>query len=272
MVLVAQDVVLMPPSEAALKGKTASEPDGLRIRTRMTKHTLKLIMQGLVGGLVQVALFGIALIIPAGLVAGGTWYWPRALMFLGLYAVILEASVVTLALVAPVSLAARLRAPASRKQPVTDRVATAFLVLSTLAWFAFIPIDVFHLRLLPAPSLTVSLAGAALSLAGQGIVMAAIYQNSYAIPIVEDQSDRAQVLVDTGLYGRVRHPFYLGLLLFYAGAALWLESYASLLTLLVILLALLARIAIEETTLRKTLPAYGTYVTRVPYRLVPLVW
>ena len=233
---------------------------------------LKLIMKGLIGGLVQVALFGVALLVPAGLVPGGTWYWPRGLIFLGLYGFVLESSVVTLALVAPASLAARLSPPALKKQPVADRVATAFLVLSTLAWFVFVPLDVFHLKLLPPPSFEVSVVGAALSLAGFAIIMAAIYQNSYAIPIVEDQSDRAQKLVDTGLYARVRHPFYLGLLLFYAGVALWLQSYASLLGLIVVLLALLARIVVEEKTLWKTLPDYSTYVSRVPYRLVPLVW
>ena len=232
----------------------------------------QLILKGLIGGLVQLALFAVALLVPAGLVSGGTWYWPRALVFLGLYGVALEASIVTLAMVAPASLAARLSAPASKKQPAADRVATAFLVLATLAWFVFLPIDVFHLKLLPPPSLGVSLVGAALSLAGFAILMAAIYQNSYAIPIVEDQSDRAQRLVDTGLYARVRHPFYLGLLLFYAGVALWLGSYASLVTLVVVLAALLARIGVEETTLRQTLPGYSAYVTRVPYRLVPLVW
>jgi hypothetical protein len=65
---------------------------------------LKLIMKGLIGGLVQLALFGLALVIPAGLVSGGTWYWRRGLS-----------------------------APASKKQPVADRVATGLLVLSTLA-------------------------------------------------------------------------------------------------------------------------------------------
>jgi len=232
----------------------------------------KLIIKGLIGGLVQLALFGVALLVPAGLVSGGTWYWMRGLIFLGLYGVALEASVVALALVAPASLAARLSAPASGKQPAADRVATAALVLATLAWLAFVPIDVFHLKLLPPPSLEVSLLGAALSAVGFAITIGAIYQNSYAIPIVEDQSDRAQVLVDTGLYARVRHPFYLGLLLFYGGLALWLASYASLLALVVVLLALVARIGIEETTLRKTLPEYSMYVKRVPYRLVPLVW
>jgi protein-S-isoprenylcysteine O-methyltransferase Ste14 len=232
----------------------------------------KLILKGLIGGLVQFALFAAALLVPADLVPGGTWYWPRGLLFLGFYGVILEASVVVLALAAPASLAARLTAPATRKQPVADRVATAFLVLSTLAWFVFASIDVFDLKLLPPPPFVVSLGGAALSLAGFTIILAAIYQNSFAIPIVEDQSDRAQVLVDTGLYRRIRHPMYLGILLFHAGLALWLESYASLLTVSVILLALLARIFVEEKTMRHTLPAYVAYVARVPFRLVPLVW
>lgn len=239
---------------------------------RIAQPVSKLIVKGLVGGLFQLGLFAVALIVPAGLVPGGTWFWPRGLLFLGLYGIVLEGSVVTLGLVAPAGLAARLTAPATKKPPTADRVATAFLVLSTLGWFVFVSVDVFHLKLLPPPPFVVSLGGAALSLAGFAIILAAIYQNSFAIPIVEDQSDRAQVLVDTGLYRRVRHPMYLGILLFHAGLALWLESYASLLTVSVILLALLARILVEEKTLRKTLPAYMAYVARVPFRLVPLVW
>ncbi len=232
----------------------------------------RLILRGLIGGLFQFTLFAAAIIVPAGLIPGGTWHWPRALIFVALYGVVLEVSIVVLALTAPASLAARLTPPASRKQPAADRLATAFLVVATLGWLVFIPVDVFHLKLLPPPSLPVSLAAAVVSLAGFGITLAAIYQNSFAIPIVEDQSGRGQVLVDSGLYAFVRHPMYLGILLFHAGLALWLESYASLLTLLVILLALLARTRVEEATLRRTLPAYGAYAARVPYRLVPLLW
>jgi protein-S-isoprenylcysteine O-methyltransferase Ste14 len=233
---------------------------------------VKLVLKGLVGGLFQLGLYATALLVPAGLVTGGTWHWSRALLFLAVYGLALEGGVIALAVFAPASLAARLTAPVSRKQPVADRVATAFLVISTLAWFAFVPIDVFHLRLLGAPSFSVSLAGAVLAAGGLATIMMAIYQNSFAIPIVEDQSDRAQVLIEEGLYGRVRHPMYLGILLFHTGIALWLGSYASLLTLVVLLTALLARILVEERTLESSLPAYRNYAARVPYRLVPLVW
>jgi protein-S-isoprenylcysteine O-methyltransferase Ste14 len=231
-----------------------------------------LVAKGLVRGLFQLALFATFLLVPAAFVPGGTWYWPRALVFLGVYGVILAASTVVLALVAPASLEARLKAPGSKKQPVADRIITAVLVLTALGWFASIPVDVFYLKLLPKPQFVISVFGGALFLLGFAIVLAAIYQNSFAVPIVEDQTERGQTLVDTGLYGVVRHPLYLGMLPFLAGIALWLESYASLIAVSVLLSVLVARIIVEEKVLRKTLPGYVEYMRKVRYRLVPFVW
>ena len=99
-----------------------------------------------------------------------------------------------------------------------------------------------------------------------------LFQNAFATPIVKDQSDRGQVLIDSGLYGVVRHPFYLGILLFFLGLALWLESYASAAALLLPLATLIARITVEEKTLREMLEGYEEYTKRVRFRLVPFVW
>ena len=128
------------------------------------------------------------------------------------------------------------------------------------------------LRLLPVPTLEVSVLGVVLLLAGYGIIWTTLFQNAFAAPIVKDQAERGQVLIDTGLYGRIRHPFYLGLLLFLMGLALWLESYAGVLALLLPFILLVARIKVEERTLGETLPGYTDYTTRVCYRLVPFVW
>jgi protein-S-isoprenylcysteine O-methyltransferase Ste14 len=122
---------------------------------------------------------------------------------------------------------------------MTDRVVTFILILLLLVWFAFIPIDVFHLKLLPPPPLSVSIFG---------IVMVALFQNAFAAPIVKDQSKRGQVLIDTGLYGHIRHPFYLGNLLFFTSIALWLESYASVIVLPLVFVLLVIRIFVEEKT------------------------
>ena len=90
--------------------------------------------------------------------------------------------------------------------------------------------------------------------------------------VVEDQSERGQALVDTGLYASVRHPWYLGLLPLMAGIALWLESYAGTIAVSVLLAVSIARIVAEETTLQKTLPGYSEYMKKVRYRLVPFIW
>lgn len=226
-----------------------------------------LLIKGLLGVLFKIALFAVLLFLPAG-----TWNWPRAILFLMVYGLLLLVSTVVLARLAPASLEARLTAPIDKSQPMADRVVTSFLFLSLIAWFVLIPIDVFHLQLLPPPHFTVSVFGAALFLAGFGILITALFQNAFAVPIVRDQSERGQVLIDTGLYARVRHPMYFGFMLFLIGIALWLESYASLIALPFVFVFVIARIFIEEKTLQETLPGYVEYMAKVRYRLISFVW
>ncbi len=231
-----------------------------------------LILKGLVGGLFQVVLLGGLLVVPAGLMPRGTWYWDRALIFLGVYGVVVMGSIVALGVLVPDSLSARTRVPASKAQPMSDRIITAVLMVTFLAWCVFIPVDVFSLRLLPPPSPAVSGFGGVTLLIGFAIVIVAIYQNAFALPTVEDQTERGQTLVDTGLYRVVRHPLYLGMLLFFAGLALWLESYGGLVAVSVLLAVLLARTVVEEKTLKRTLRGYTEYMETVRYRLLPPIW
>ena len=226
-----------------------------------------LVLRGLIGGLFQLVVLAALLLIPAG-----TWHWPRAIQFLVVYGLVNSVAIVALARLAPASLEARLTAPSAESQPMADRVVTALLIVSMLAWFAFTPIDVFRLRLLPIPPLEASVLGAVLWLTGYGLIWTTFFQNAFAAPIVKDQSERGQVLIDTGLYSCVRHPFYLGLLLFLTGLALWLESYASVLALVLPCACLVARIEVEERTLSERLPGYADYTRSVRYRLVPFVW
>lgn len=155
---------------------------------------------------------------------------------------------------------------------MADRMVTAILMLSMFAWIIFIPIDVFNLKLLPAPPFVLSLCGGVLFFVGFAIIMTAIYQNSFAVPFVEDQTERGQVLADTGLYAQARHPLYLGVLPFFAGLALWLESYAALIATTILIGGLVARIFVEENTLRRTLPHYAGCTQKVRHRLIPFVW
>jgi len=226
-----------------------------------------LMIKGLMGVAVQLALFAALLLLPAG-----TWQWPQAIQFLIAHGVLSFITTIVLAIVAPASLEARMQGVVHESQPRADRIISYCLFPSMFVWFVMIPVDVFHLQWLPAPDFMVMAIGAGLFFVGYAIVTVSLYQNEFAVPIVKDQSERGHVLVDTGLYSCVRHPFYLGTVLYFIGITLWLGSYLGLVLLLVIFSLLVARIFVEEKTLQETLPGYTDYMTRIRYRIIPFVW
>jgi protein-S-isoprenylcysteine O-methyltransferase Ste14 len=60
------------------------------------------------------------------------------------------------------------------------------------------------------------------------LMMALVFkQNVFAAPVVRHQAKREHKVIDTGVYGLVRHPMYTGISLSKIGIALWLESYAA---------------------------------------------
>jgi protein-S-isoprenylcysteine O-methyltransferase Ste14 len=87
------------------------------------------------------------------------------------------------------------------------------------------------------------------------------------------QADAGHVLADEGVYRLVRHPMYLGFLLFSVGSTLWLGSYISALaSTILITLAVIYRVHIEEAFLVENLPGYDDYMVRVKTRFLPLIY
>ena len=226
-----------------------------------------LVIKGVVGSLFQTAIIGALILLPAW-----TWQWTEANQFLICYGILSIVSTVFLALKAPASLEARLELPMNETQPLSDRIATRFLLMFLMGWFVFIPIDVFYLKLLAPPQQIIQILGGILSLFGYSIMLLALYQNEFATPVVRDQSERGHELRDTGLYGLVRHPFYTGFILFCIGMALWLQSYATLIVGLLPLTALIGRIYAEEKILQETLPGYREYMSRTRNRIIPFIY
>lgn len=229
------------------------------------------VLKGLLAPLPVIVALATLLLGSAGLVSG-VWIWPRAWGFLAAFGALSLAGSVMLAVAWPASFAVRQQgvvAAKEQRQPLVDAVGSVFYALCIAAWFAFIPIDVFRLRLLPPPMTTISAAGAAVAIVGLIAAYTAIAQNRFAARAIKDQTQEGQRVIDTGLYALVRHPFYAGTLLFYGGAALWLGSYAALIGVSGFLFMTLARILIEEAYLRRALPAYAGYARRVRSRLIP---
>jgi protein-S-isoprenylcysteine O-methyltransferase Ste14 len=217
--------------------------------------------------LVQLAIFGGLLFLPAG-----TWHWPRAWIFLG---VMLLSSVITMVTVFPGRedlLNERLKPIVQKGQPLADRLVVVPMVAAYMAVLVFIPLDVFRYHLLSKPGPLVSSLGLAIFVAGLWMMSQALKENAFAAPVVKLQEERHQAVVDTGAYGIVRHPMYAGGVPFMLGMPLWLESYAATLLALVPVALLAVRILVEEKFLRKELAGYEAYTKKVRYRLIPGIW
>ncbi|HEX3406133.1 MAG TPA: isoprenylcysteine carboxylmethyltransferase family protein [Caulobacteraceae bacterium] len=219
------------------------------------------------------AVCAILLLAPAALL--GIWVWPAGVAFVAANAVLQLAGNLALATWRPAHFRIRRQgvvAGKHRGQPRVDAVGSAILVGVALAWTAFIPLDVFRLHMLPAPAAWVTWTGALAAALGFVVATLAVWENRFATPNVQDQSAGGQQVVQSGIYGLVRHPIYLGYALQIGGQALWLGSTAAaLIGVGIYLAATLGRIRIEERDLNARLPAYAAYARRVRGRLIPFV-
>lgn len=105
---------------------------------------------------------------------------------------------------------------------------------------------------------------------GYLIVFRVMQINSFASRIIEVASE--QTVIDADLYAIVRHPMYMGAILFYVMSPLALGSYWSVIPALGMIPILVARIKDEELMLEKELPGYLEYKKKTKCRLIPYVW
>ena len=95
-------------------------------------------------------------------------------------------------------------------------------------------------------------------------------ENTFLSRTIEVQAN--QTVVDTGLYGIVRHPMYSVTLLLFMSMPLILNSWPSFLILLFYPFIIIARIKNEEEVLKRELRGYEAYTHKVKYRLIPYIY
>lgn len=102
------------------------------------------------------------------------------------------------------------------------------------------------------------------------IMGVAMVQNAFASKILD--INKGQKLIDTGLYGHVRHPLYSGAILMILGLPIGLGSWISLIAALIGVLAIILRIKFEEEMLIKGMDGYDEYRSRVKYKIIPKIY
>jgi len=116
----------------------------------------------------------------------------------------------------------------------------------------------------------VSIAADAAALAGYCIIFWVFHENSWAGRTI--RVEKGQKVVSTGPYAHVRHPMYVGMMIWYLATPIALGSYVALIPFLLFAPLLYIRIKNEEEVLARELKGYKEYCRKVKFRLVPGVW
>ena len=102
------------------------------------------------------------------------------------------------------------------------------------------------------------------------LVFRTMQVNSFLSRVIEVTEN--QKVIDTDVYGIVRHPMYVGMVVLYVISPVVLGSWWAVIPALVIIPVIVFRILDEEKALEQELPGYVEYKQRVKYRLIPFVW
>ena len=205
-------------------------------------------------------LVGGLLLIPAG-----TWNYPQGWLLMGILFVPMFVAGLVMMRRNPELLKKRLSV---REEQTEQRRVILFSGIMFLIAFIAAGLSFRHgWLMLPVP---VSLIAAFVFLAAYVLYAEVLRENTYLSRTVEVQEN--QKVIDTGLYGLVRHPMYMATVFLFLAMPLVLGSVISFLIMLAYIPIITKRIRNEEQVLAEGLPGYREYMEKVKYRLVPFVW
>lgn len=107
---------------------------------------------------------------------------------------------------------------------------------------------------------------------GYALVVWATASNAFFSQIVRIQTERGHTVAAGGPYHYVRHPTYLGSILYELAVPMLLSSWWSMIPSALNALLLTVRTILEDRTLQAELPGYADYARRVRFRLIPGIW
>ena len=220
----------------------------------------KLIIQAATKFSAGILLVGLLIFLPAG-----TFSFPNGWLFMGILFVPMLIAGIVMIFKNPELLKKRLDAKEKQKE---QSLVIKLSGLMFLAGFIVAGLD-FRFNWFPLPH-GVAIFASIVFLASYVIYAEVLRENAYLSRTIE--VDENQKVIDTGLYGIVRHPMYSATLLMFLAMPLVLGSIYSFLIFLVYHFLIIKRIKNEEEFLENELNGYREYKQKVKYRLIPFVW
>lgn len=219
-----------------------------------------LLVQALIKFLAGLILFGLLLFLPAGTFE----YWNAWVLIAALFGPMLVLGAVLL-IKSPELLAKRL---ATKEKESQQKTVVALSALMFLASFILAGLD-FRYGWTSLPSWMVWTSTGVL-LMSYLMYAEVMRENAYLSRTIEVQDN--QKVIDTGLYGIVRHPMYSATVFLFLSMPLVLGSMMSFVVMLVYIPIINARIKNEEKVLSEGLPGYREYKQKVRNKVIPFIW
>ena len=221
---------------------------------------MKLLISALTKYLAGLFLVGLILFLPAG-----TLNYPGGWLFCGLLFVPMLILGIVLWLKAPALLEKRLR---SKEKLSAQKSVIGLSLLMFVGGFALAGLD-FRFGWTSVPGWLV-IAASCLLLLSYGLYAEVMRENAWLSRTVEVQE--GQQVVDSGLYGIVRHPMYAVTTVLFLSIPLVLGSWIAFAVFLIYPALMVKRIRSEEQLLEAELPGYTDYQKKVKYRMIPFLW
>ena len=221
---------------------------------------IKLFVQAIVKFILGVLIIGLLLFLPANTIK----YW-NGWLFMGLLFIPMFIAGIVMMIKSPELLKKRLNAKEKENE---QKQVVLFSGLMFLAGFIIAGLNYRYIWI-TLPNLVVIISSILFVLA-YIIYAEVLRENAYLSRTIEVQEN--QKVIDTGLYGIVRHPMYGATILLFLTMPLILGSIISFAIFLLYPLIIAKRIKNEEQVLERELKGYSEYKKKVKYKVIPFIW
>ena len=221
---------------------------------------VKLFFQAIIKFAIGAILIGLLLFIPANTIN----YW-NGWLFMGLLFIPMFIAGIVMMIKSPDLLKKRLNA---KEKEGEQKQVIAYSGLMFLAGFIIAGLN-YRYNWTVLPEIVVIISSVVFVIA-YILYAEVLRENAYLSRTIEVQEN--QKVVDTGLYGIVRHPMYAATILLFLSMPLVLGSIISFVIFLVYPFIIAKRIKNEEEVLEKELDGYSEYKKKVKYKMIPFVW
>ncbi len=220
----------------------------------------KLFFQAIIKFLLGLVLVGLLLFVPAG----SFKYW-NGWLFLGILFIPMFIAGIIMMIKNPELLRKRLNA---KENEDTQKQVLLFSGLMFISGFIIAGLN-YRYNWIELPHIVVIISSI-IFVISYILYAEVLRENTYLSRTIEVQEN--QKVVDTGLYGIVRHPMYAVTILLFISMPLILGSIISFIIFLVYPIIIAKRIKNEEKVLEENLDGYINYKKKVKYKLIPFIW